>query len=318
MTTNCKLAWLMSNHTNQVDLIPNQGWDQRILVCRNGDLVDTFIVVTQRYVVLVDTVINPATAAQMVAYAQPYLQQGRQLLVVNTHADYDHAWGNQLFAGPGAIHPAPIIASRLCDERLRGGEALASLQARQAQAPEIFGGIVLTPPTICFDGRLTIDGGDLTLELLPAPGHTEDQIVLFLPEIGTLLAADAVELPFPLIDRPADLPILRQTLAQLAALNPATALYCHAPVTIGPQLIHDNIAYFDRLEQACRAALAIGAPAHPAPEVDVVALVKLPYTAAVPDNEHWRASRADPPVNGHPRQIRLMLAWLGKQGSKVE
>jgi glyoxylase-like metal-dependent hydrolase (beta-lactamase superfamily II) len=301
----------MNNHTNKLVLLPNQGWDERILVCRNGDLVDTFIVVTQRYVVLVDTVINPATAAQMVAYAQPYLLQGRQLLVVNTHADYDHAWGNQLFAGPGATHPAPILASRLCGERLRGTEALASLQARQAQEPDSFGDVILTPPTIVFDGRLTIDGGDLTLELIPAPGHTEDQIVLFLPEIRTLLAADAVELPFPLVDKPADLPILRQTLADLAALNPAQALYCHGPVTIGPQLIEDNIAYFDRLEAACRAALAAGAPANPGDDIDMVALINLPYPAAVPDNEHWRESRADPPVNGYPRQIRTMLAWLG-------
>jgi glyoxylase-like metal-dependent hydrolase (beta-lactamase superfamily II) len=300
----------MNHHTNHVDLVPNAGWDERVLVCRNGDLVDTFLVVTQRYVVLVDTVINPATAAQMVAYAQPYLQQGRQLLVVNTHADYDHAWGNQLFAGPGATHPAPIIASRLCGQWLRGSEALAYLRTMQAQEPEIFGDVVLTPPTLLFDGRMTIDGGDLTLELIPAPGHTADQIVLFLPEIRTLLAADAVEQPFPLVSKPADLPILRQTLAALATLNPQHALYCHGPVTIGPQLIQDNIAYFDRLEAACRAALAAGAPAYPGEDVDVVALVNLPYEAAVPDNEHWRESRADPPVNGHPRQIRTMLAWL--------
>ncbi|MCB0068156.1 MAG: hypothetical protein KDD77_13425, partial [Caldilineaceae bacterium] len=76
-------------HSNQIDLLPNQGWDERILVCRNGRLVQTFIVVTARYVVLVDTLINAATARQMVAFAEPHLA-GRTLLVVNTHADYDH------------------------------------------------------------------------------------------------------------------------------------------------------------------------------------------------------------------------------------
>ena len=57
-------------HTNQIDLIPNQGWDERILLCQNGRLVTTFMVVSERYVVLVDTVINAATAEQMVEYFQ--------------------------------------------------------------------------------------------------------------------------------------------------------------------------------------------------------------------------------------------------------
>ena len=86
-------------HTNELQLLENRGWDARILVCRNGKLVDTFIVVTERFVVLVDTVINPQTAVQMLAYAQPYLVNGRQLLVVNTHADYDHCWGESAVCG---------------------------------------------------------------------------------------------------------------------------------------------------------------------------------------------------------------------------
>ena len=35
-------------HTNDLQLVANEGWDERILVCRNGGLVDTFIIVTAR------------------------------------------------------------------------------------------------------------------------------------------------------------------------------------------------------------------------------------------------------------------------------
>src|SRR5262249_10917225 len=112
--------------TDTVTLIPNQGWDSRILVCRCGTLVDTFVVVTERYVVLIDTLINGPTAAALLEIARPHLP-GRQLLAVNTHADWDHAWGNQLFAGPHAAHPAPIVASRRCAERLRSEEARRKL-----------------------------------------------------------------------------------------------------------------------------------------------------------------------------------------------
>ncbi|MBK8797460.1 MAG: hypothetical protein IPM07_14410 [Anaerolineales bacterium] len=56
----------MMAHTNNLTLLPNQGWDERILICRNDELVQVFIVVTDRYVVLVDTLINPATAQKLV------------------------------------------------------------------------------------------------------------------------------------------------------------------------------------------------------------------------------------------------------------
>lgn len=297
-------------HTNTLELVPNQGWDERILVCRNGTLVDTFIVVTTRYVVLVDTVINPATARQMLAYARPYLTAGRQLLVVNTHADYDHAWGNQLFAGPQAEAPAPIIATRLCAEQFQDPEAPTFLHEWQAKEPAIFGDVCLTPPTILFEERLVIDGGDLTLVLFATPGHTPDHLAIYLPEIGTLLAADGAELPFPLARTVAGLPIMRRSLAQMAALSPKTALYCHAPVTIGPQLLHDNIRYFDTLEERCRAALAKGLSAEPPAEADVAALVDFPFDEAVPAagyadflNDHHRTA-------WHPQQIRMMLTYL--------
>ena len=92
---------------DRVVLVLNAGWDARILVCRCAPTVDAFIVVTARYVVLIDTLINPATARTMLALARPHLTTGRTLLVVNTHADWDHCWGNQLFVGPDAEMPAP-------------------------------------------------------------------------------------------------------------------------------------------------------------------------------------------------------------------
>ncbi|HMN29942.1 MAG TPA: MBL fold metallo-hydrolase [Caldilineaceae bacterium] len=297
-------------HTNELVLVNNQGWDERILVCRNGDLVDTFVIVTRRYVVLVDTLINPATARKMVAFAQPHLRAGRYLIVVNTHADHDHAWGNQLFAGPEAPFPAPILGSRRCAERLAGADSAAALLERQHNEPAIFGEVVLTPPTLRFDDTMSIDGGDLTIEFFPAPGHTADQIALFLPEINLLLAADAAELPFPFADSVAELPVMRATLAKLAARKPASALYCHAPVTLGPQLLQDNIDYFDRVEQQCRAAIRRGLPEAWEEQSELAALVDLPFAEAVPTRPEWQGMPKAYRTTGHTRQIKMMLSWL--------
>lgn len=297
---------------DEVVLVPNEGWDERVLVARCGSTVDAFIVVTARYVVVVDTLLNPRTGVALLALARERLTGGRQLLVVNTHADWDHCWGNQVFAGPDAPHPAPIVANRRCAERFRPPEAESYLRRMREREPRRFGEVRLTPPTLLFDERLAIDGGDLTLELFATPGHTPDHVAIHLPAIGLLLAGDAAESPFPFARDAAGLPALRDSLARMAALDPATALYCHAPVTRGPGLLRDNIAYFDTLEARCRAALARGVPARPAGDIDVEALVGYPFAAAVPAGV---ATEDQPDFyrEGHRTQIRLMLEHLSAE-----
>ena len=299
---------------DRVWLVENGGWDERVLVCRCGATVDAHIVATERYVVLVDTLINPRTAAAMLDIARERLTGNRQLLVVNTHADWDHCWGNQLFAGADAVHLAPIIATRRCAEQFRSPEAAPLLREMRGREPGRFDEVRLAPPTILFEERLAIDGGDLTLELFATPGHSPDHASVYLPEIGTLLAGDAAEAPFPFARSAATLPELRASLARMAELNPTAALYCHAPVAAGPALLRDNIAYFDTLEERCRAALARGVPSAPPEDADVEALVAFPFAEALPaslrpeDLGDWNYAR------GHQAAIRMMLAGLKVEG----
>jgi glyoxylase-like metal-dependent hydrolase (beta-lactamase superfamily II) len=298
--------------TDTVTLIPNQGWDQRILVCRCGTLVDTFIVVTKRYVVLIDTLINRRTAEALLEIAREHLQ-GRQLLAVNTHADWDHAWGNHLFDGPGAVVPAPIIGTRLCAERLRSEEARRKLATMRAAEPGRFDDVLLVPPSVLFEQRLLIDGGDLTLDLFATPGHRPDHIAVFIPEIRTLLPGDAAELPFPFVDSAASMPAMRDSLARMDALGAETALYCHAPVDSGPALLRRNMDYFNTIEQRCRAARQRGIPALPAADADVEALVGFPFAEALPAGADIAALEGFYRP-GHQGAIRAMLEYLGDEG----
>jgi len=54
---------------------------------------------------------------------------------------------------------------------------------------------------------MSVDLGDVTLELHHLPGHTRDCCVGFIPEWGVLLAGDVVETPLPVVeeDSPFDL-----------------------------------------------------------------------------------------------------------------
>jgi glyoxylase-like metal-dependent hydrolase (beta-lactamase superfamily II) len=298
----------MTNIDDTVVVVPTTGWDERILVCRCGTLVDTFIVAAQRYVVLIDTLINTHTASALLEIAREHLD-GRQLLVVNSHADWDHTWGNHVFDGPGAQYPAPIIASRRCAERLRGPEAANKLAQMRANQPGRFDDVRLTAPTVLFDQRLAIDCGDLTLELFATPGHRSDHIAVYIPQIRTLLPGDAAELPFPFVESAASLPAMRDSLARMAALEPASVLYCHAPLSSGPAVLQRNMAYFDTIERRCREALAHGAPARPAADADVETLVGFPYADAVPEGMD-AAALAGFYRPGHQAAIRAMLEHL--------
>src|SRR5665648_242422 len=165
----------MTIEIDSVTLVPNKGWDDRILVCRCSDLVDTFMIVSKRYVVLIDTMFNFFTAEALLAFARPALA-GRQLLVVNSHADWDHAWGNHVFASPGGLHPAPIIGQRNCAARLQSAAMTVRLKSMRIGEPGRFNDVRLTPPNFLFDQKFIIDGGDLTLELFATPGHKSDHI----------------------------------------------------------------------------------------------------------------------------------------------
>ena len=302
--------------TSSVHLRSNQGWDPRLLVC-DYDLayagyllpMHVFIIVSERYVVIVDTLVNAETAQLLLDIARPYLDR-RRLLIVNTHADFDHAWGNQLFFDADSRARAPIIGSRACASRLRSIEEQNRLSQLRAEQPAIYRDVHLCPPDMLLDNSLTIDGGDLSVQLFATPGHTPDHCSIYLPEIRMLLAGDAAESPFPLPDD-GGLGDLRASLRRLEAFEAHAAFYCHAPVDSGPALIRHNIQYFDTLEKRCRAALEAGAPVYPDDGVDVEALIGYDYAEALPagTGEAIPESYYRP---DHRSAIRAMLQYVSE------
>ena len=293
-----------------VRLVPNAGWDQRILVFQCGELVTAFAVFTKRYVILIDTLVNASTARYMVETIQDAVTANRQLLVINTHADWDHCWGNSIFVGVDAVVPAPIIGHRLCRERLISDAARQTLRAKQQQNPELYADVRLVPPTVTFDELLTIDGDDLQLELIHLPGHTPDHIAVHIPALNTVFPGDSAELPLPFVDTAETLPQLRASLIRLRELHAATALYCHAPGISSPEVIDANIAYFDTLEQRCRHALtAAVVPCNLDQVRDIEALIGYELSD-VPGYSRLEPDAAAFYRDAHHQAARAMLRYL--------
>lgn len=278
-------------------------FDGRVHLYRSDPEVDCFAVITERYVVVVDTFGTPEEAQQMMTMLEPELSE-RQLLVVNTHQHYDHAWGNSIFAADGP-YPAPILAHHAglgLDAQL-WVENAAGLVQKQAESVR-FASVKLTQPTLTFSDKLRIDGGDLTLELIPAPGHCADQVVVWIPELACLLAADALEFPFPYSESPAEYPTMLATLRKLAALEPRVVLPCHGGTTEAT-LIEQNIAYFARLEKVAKDATI---PADWQERRDLGSTLGYPFEQALADLGVSEVPNADFYRDRHQDNLRTVLA----------
>src|SRR5579885_1115076 len=296
-----------------IALIPGMSNDQRIRVFRRtfvaqGETeameVDIYAITTERYVILCDTLLCPEDMAQVMQEIQEALV-GRQLLVINSHADWDHAWGNGYFTG---AHAAPIIAHQHCRERLLSDEAktrLADFQRRDST----FSNTVLTPPTITFPDTLTINGGDLTLELIPAPGHHQDHIAVWLPELRLLLAFDAVENLIPIIENAEAVESMSATLERFLSMQPQRVLCSHGKTT-SVDTVKRNLAYLREVEQRGRAMLAARPGYRPSnAELEEPALlINYPFAEVSAGLAEFADSKFYAWAHNH--NVRCIMQWL--------
>ncbi len=215
--------------------------DPRVRIFRASD-VDCIAVISSSHVIILDTFSTPEEALEMLEILQPSLVH-RQLLVINSHQHYDHVWGNSVFA-------APILAHENSKQHF---EVLAADLLEQQAQDVRFETVKIVTPTIYFLDHCTIHATDLTLELIPAFGHTNDQIVVWIPEISTLLATDALEFPFPYVAKSGSYGELIKTMKYLQSLQPNVIVPCHGGVH-DASLINLNLEYFAKLEAQVKAS----------------------------------------------------------------
>jgi glyoxylase-like metal-dependent hydrolase (beta-lactamase superfamily II) len=265
--------------------------------------VDAYVIITERYVVVCDTLLCPEDMATVMSTLHDTLA-GRQLLVINSHADWDHCWGNHYFA---VSQPAPIIAHMRCQIQQQSSEAREELTSFQQQDP-IFQNVVLTPPTFAFTHELTIDGGDLTLTLFHTPGHTPDHVALWIPQIQLLLAFDAVEHPLPVIGNVESVADMFTTLKRLQALQPQQVLFSHGNTT--NNIIAQNLAYLYEIERRSRELLR----SHRPTEAELAqAAILINYTfddafeGIITQDEHVDRIFY---MKMHDNNVRYLLLWL--------
>ncbi|MBC3842160.1 MBL fold metallo-hydrolase [Streptacidiphilus sp. 4-A2] len=122
--------------------------------------------------------------------------------VVNTHAHWDHVWGNAEFTAPRQLPPAQLwahtaAAAEMARSRDGDPEAAAFKAELAAEDPTWaarMAELVEAVPEHTVDTAHTLDLGDRSVRLLhTGRGHTDGDLVLHLPEADTLLVGDLVE-----------------------------------------------------------------------------------------------------------------------------
>lgn len=153
----------------------------------NGFGANAGIIIGKDSILVVDTLISAKKAKDFIKDIRAVSDKPIRY-VVNTHYHLDHSLGNSEFAKIGAI----IIAHRNCAKNLTFDSTLKraavyGLSARDMEGTEVM------PPSVTFTDRMMIDLGDRKVELIyPGHSHTDDSILVYLPEEKVLFAGDVL------------------------------------------------------------------------------------------------------------------------------
>lgn len=164
--------------------------------------------------------------------------------VINTHHHADHSWGNCFFPG------VTIIGHELCREML-AERSPSALEVASQESP-LYRDLTIVPPHITFsDGTLSLQIGKKHLNLMPAPGHSDDGIAVLVEEDRILFAGDSfMPLPF-IVEGDPDQYI--STIENYSNMNLENIIQGHGEIILRGEVdekIKENITYLKAIQKA--------------------------------------------------------------------
>jgi glyoxylase-like metal-dependent hydrolase (beta-lactamase superfamily II) len=217
---------------------------------------------------LVDTLFDlPLTAAMLAEMRAAVPAAARIDTLVNTHANGDHCYGNELVAG------AAIIASEACAKEMgevtpavlaqlvANADALGPAAAafvRRAFGPFHFDGITLTPPTETFSGTCTRRVGDQEVRLVEVgPAHTRGDVLVHVPAERVVFTGDIVFAGGHPIVWAGPIASWVRACEAILAMDPETVVPGHGPLS-GPEAVRAMRDYFVHIEAEARRCYEAG------------------------------------------------------------
>ena len=182
---------------------------------------------------LCDTHVGPKSMDVVKKYINTHGLGDKEIIVFNSHGDWDHIWGNCAFPN------ATIIAHESCRMRMetRGESDLEKYKGKFHD-----GTFKLKLPNLTFDSRLKFEEYDI--EFIYAPGHTEDSAICYDKKDSVLFVGDLVEHPHPYLSYD-DLGAYIKTLEYIKSLGVQITLSGHSGKA-DEKLINENISFIKK------------------------------------------------------------------------
>jgi glyoxylase-like metal-dependent hydrolase (beta-lactamase superfamily II) len=211
---------------------------------------------------LVDTLFDLKLTAEMLTAMQPVTRVSPIGTLVNTHANGDHCYGNELVEG------AEIIASAATAHEMNEvpPAMLAALNKADGEVGELFrhffgafefDGINVSMPTRTFEGRLEVDVAGRMVELIEVgPAHTRGDTIVYVPEARTVYTGDILFICGTPIVWAGPLGNWVAACDLMLGMDVDTVVPGHGPITdkAGIVAVRDYLAFVDAEATARHAA----------------------------------------------------------------
>ena len=211
---------------------------------------------------LVDTLFDLKLTAEMLTAMQPVTRVAPIGTLVNTHANGDHCYGNELVEG------AEIIASAATAHEMTEvpPAMLAALNQAEGEVGALFrhffgafefDGITVTMPTRTFEGRLDVDVAGRTVELIEVgPAHTRGDTIAYVPDARTVYTGDILFIGGTPIVWAGPLSNWVAACDLMLGMDVDVVVPGHGPVTdkAGVAAVRDYLSFVDEAATARHAA----------------------------------------------------------------
>ena len=225
------------------------------------------LVVDGESTLLIDTLFDLRLTEQMLRAMRRAVPAAARIdTLVNTHANGDHCYGNQLLRG------ARIVASERTAAEMTELPP-AAMAALVEQAPEMgelgaffldcfgafdFRGIELVLPEETFSGELTMPVGDSELQLIEVgPAHTRGDTLVYAPAQRALFSGDILFSGAHPIAWAGPVSNWIAACERILAMDVEMIVPGHGPLA-GPDAVRELKAYFEYLYEQARACHAEG------------------------------------------------------------
>jgi cyclase len=272
---------------------------------------------------LVDTLYDLRLTREMLDAMAPVIRRHPIDAALNTHANPDHCFGNELLPSTASIYASRATAEQMDEfspELLHALKSAPDLPpdlrdfVEHAFGPFEFQGITVRPPSQTFEGRLDLLVGDRAVSLVElGPAHTGGDTIVHVPDSATVFTGDLL-----FID---GTPIVWASISNWIAacdrileLDAAVLVPGHGPVTDASG-VRDVQRYLRFVREQARIRFDAGLdPAAAADDIDISDYVGWTDPERIAANVVAAYREFDPslPAPTPPELFMRMAAWMAR------